>query len=942
MIMNTSIRKALITTLLSQSLCMAMQAMPAYPKPITVAQPDGTSITICLKGDERMNWAETTDGFSLLRNADGYWTFARKDKRGLLTASDIVFRGNSQPALAAGIKPGLRFAASQQRKAMKKAAPQTEFMVDGSFPTTGKRKLLVLLVNYSDTKPHYTRDDFYRMMNEQGYGGIGSFHDYYMQQSYGKLDIDVTVTDWITLPMPKGTYGPDGAPYMIYDALSIASQTIDMKQFDNDGDGILDGLAVIHQGTGQEMSGNSEDIWSHSATIYGQTFDGVAVRRYTIEPEMLALKGRMSTIGVICHEFGHALGAPDFYDTDYSESGGEYCGTGAWDLLGGGAWLGDYGDRPAGINGWQKSVFGWVDPVVLEHDTIVSDMPAADTQPVAFRMETGTPGEYFYMENRQQSGTFDASLPGHGLVVYHVNENLIRSGLYNNDINASFPQGIYTVCADAGVDPASSPSLFGDVNSAAAPFPGEYGHTDFSDRTSPSTHSLDGRYAYRALSDISENNGTLSFRFTHEDEPDKPEHLKASTADGEVALTWDMAAEAAGVDHFTIYRNGTKVGTSRSNSFTDREPDSGKLLTYQVDATYTDQLISHPSQVSIMVPANRVSDVEATADGDVVTLSWTTNDILSWTNTDVGKLSSCDINLDSVAYACRFSAENLSTYVGGKITRVGFLPMQGPSEIGIKLKVYAADADGGEPRLVSERNVKEFAKAQPRDLKLTQPVTIEAGKDYWVAVECGGKNGVVTVACDNTDVVGGYGNCIVSHGKFGVYDSAPGNFYINTTILPPDADYGHDIASGQEETADPSLDFYFPKGFAVMCDGSIAARTTRRSATFRDVAPGEHSYSVASLFRGDNVSKAISKNVTVTSTAIGSAHASSATAMVKTADGQVSISGFDGQVAVADVSGATVADAECHGNITLNLQPGVYVVRLHSGTQRQIMKVVVD
>ena len=106
---------------------------------------------------------------------------------------------------------------------------------------------------------------------------------------------------------------------------------------DHDGDGILDGLAVIHQGAGQEMSGKSEDIWSHSSIIYGQTFNGISVRRYTIEPEILAKDNRMATIGVICHEFGHALGAPDFYDTDYSASGGEYCGTGVWDLLGSGA-----------------------------------------------------------------------------------------------------------------------------------------------------------------------------------------------------------------------------------------------------------------------------------------------------------------------------------------------------------------------------------------------------------------------------------------------------------------------------------------------------------------------------------------------------------------------------------------------------------------------------
>lgn len=149
-------------------------------------------------------------------------------------------------------------------------------LVDGTFPATGKHKLLLLLVNYNDTKPTFTREDFDKMMNQNGYKGIGSFRDYYLQQSYGKLDIDVTVTDWINLPKPKGTYGPDGAPYMIYDALKLVTDTLDLRDFDNDGDGILDGLAVIHQARARRLL--------PTPTISGRTAPSSTDRRSTAYP----------------------------------------------------------------------------------------------------------------------------------------------------------------------------------------------------------------------------------------------------------------------------------------------------------------------------------------------------------------------------------------------------------------------------------------------------------------------------------------------------------------------------------------------------------------------------------------------------------------------------------------------------------------------------------
>ena len=937
--MNKHLLSLLAASLMAVATWTTASAMPAYPRPVKVTQPDGTQVTVLLRGDEHLNWAETTDGYTLLRDAEGFWTIAQQASDGQLQASALRFDGTTTQAQALGIARHMAFPASQRASLLKKSAAQTDLMIDGTFPSTGKRKLLVLLVNFSDTKTTYTHDDFQRMMNEKGYGGIGSFRDYYLEQSGGLLDIDVTVTDWLQLNKAKATYGPDGAAYIIYDALSMICDTLDLSQFDNDGDGVLDGLAVIHQGTGQEMSGSTDDIWSHSAAIAGMKVGGVTVKRYTIEPEQFATEdGRQAEIGVICHEFGHALGAPDYYDTDYANSGGEFCGTGQWDLLGGGAWLGSLGDRPSGINGWQKWVFGWNEAITLDADTTVSALPSANVRPVGYRFETGTEGEYFFLENRQQDGVFDQSLPGHGLIVYHVDENKIKAGLVNNDINTTYEQGIYTVDASAGQDPTSEVASFGDINTAAAPFPGTGGHSAFSDNTLPSTHSRDGRFAYRALQDISEENGQISFRFVRDTEPKKPELLSATTDEGEVFLSWSMPADTEGVDHFTVYRDGEEIGTATTESYTDLTTGEGELYTYKVDAVYTSGLTSRPSSTQIMVPTNRLTALTGSVNGGDVTLSWTTNDVLQWMNTSKGSLDTDLHSASELEYAIHFTAEDLKTYVGGKITRMAFLPLQGPSTMTVKFRVYEGKDDGTPLHLLSERNVKEFANSQPRDLKLTKAVTIEEGKDYWAAVACTSTTGEIELGYDRTTIVEGRGIVLLVDSLPQKDNIASGNVYLTMTVTAPTS--GSDLTDATlKAEPDPAADFYFPQGFAIYCDGELVARTTARQQTLFNPVVGSHTYTVKSLFAGGNTSTGLSTTITIDAAGINDIEQIGAT--VRGGEGAVEVYGFSGDVSVSDLSGRSVARTTADGSASLQLQKGIYLVSLTEGGARSTVKVAV-
>lgn len=64
--------------------------VPADPNPIRVKQPNGSYVTIVLKGDEHIHWAESMDGYTLLRNVEGGWEYAVLDSSGDLTCSGFL------------------------------------------------------------------------------------------------------------------------------------------------------------------------------------------------------------------------------------------------------------------------------------------------------------------------------------------------------------------------------------------------------------------------------------------------------------------------------------------------------------------------------------------------------------------------------------------------------------------------------------------------------------------------------------------------------------------------------------------------------------------------------------------------------------------------------------------------------------------------------------
>lgn len=936
-------KNRLLTLLANSVLPLAALAIPAAPGLMQREQPDGTKVWFELKGDETLSWGVTADGYTLLPDAGGYWTVATHNSRGELTASDIRFKGREGAPLAAGIRPGLTFTREQATRLKKEAAarraPASPLQVDASFPTKGKRKMLMLLVNFSDRNPIKSREDFDNYMNQTGYNGIGSFRDFYLENSYGQLDITTTVTRWVNLPYAHYQCSADNVDQIIAYALNELQRNgeINLADYDNNGDGVLDGLAVIHQGAGQEYTGDTSDIWSHTGYLGGLTVGGISVNSYTIQPELLGNTTRQSTIGVMCHEFGHNLGAPDFYDVDYESGGGDFPGTGVWDLMAGGSWNGDYGDRPAGVNMWQKIQYGWVEPTVLEENVSVASMPDAAFNPVCYRMETSEPGDYFIIENRQQNSAFDSALPGSGLIIYHANDAGIRKTIPANLINASFPQYMYTVCAEAGCDPKDVPASYGSL--VNAPFPSSK-LDSFDDNTLPSARSVSGRYAYCGLYDIrSGSDGTMAFNFRINDRPEIPSALTATIERGIVTLTWDYA-DMEHLDHFTVYRDGEPVATLKEKEFIDTQLDSDGMVTYSVDATLHSGLISGYEEVAVRIPANKITRLTSAPETNKgIFLQWDLDTRFSHMQTNPKYTSTVSVDGNEVEFAHRFRTEETAPYDGYSVKSITFCPWMDKNQASYTVRVWQSDRNGENAEVISEREVKEFGVGNPSAVVLSKKPVIEAGKELWISLLVKSKVGYAEYVTDYSELTEGLGNWMrIGDQGWKPEPRAFGNFYLYATLTPPSEN--HTEMRGLPDFTDPYnpwSDLSTPVGFAVYRDGEHIGDTSSRFFADYSYSTGLHTYEVASLYKNRNLSKALSIEVYGELNGLESVTTETAPG-VNVANGTISLTGCDGAVSISHISGMNVFATARYSGEAVSVAPGIYVVRTGTTAVKVIVK----
>ncbi|MFH2049523.1 MAG: thrombospondin type 3 repeat-containing protein [bacterium] len=287
-------------------------------------------------------------------------------------------------------------------------------------------KFLGILVEWSDRPGTWPQETFDSMFFTHGVYPNGSIADYFEEVSYGQVAVTGQVIDWFD----AGIYN---SGFDFETLLWQLDPYVDFSQFDGNNDGEVDAICFIRSGTGEEDSGDPNDIWSYALKYspgYGVgPFDGVLVSAWNTSPEMRPLRipevpiffsglDTLNRIRVFCHETTHNLGLPDMYDYDAKLDTTTYFTPNDdndhpfmdWCLMG---YYG-YGIFSLGteitshICGWNKMQIGWIDPVVLEgtHENLVIYDIEAHKDSSLYKININTlEGEYFLLEYRNPNST---------------------------------------------------------------------------------------------------------------------------------------------------------------------------------------------------------------------------------------------------------------------------------------------------------------------------------------------------------------------------------------------------------------------------------------------------------------------------------------------------------------------------------------------------------
>ena len=202
---------------------VAIRAARAFSEPYSVTQPDGTTLTVTLHGDEHGHWTMTSDGVLVVNRGEAYYV-AAIDDAGMLTATPLL--AHSLQLRTATEQTACKQQQERQERFFERISKECDAgmrraMVTGTryFPHQGSPRSLVVLVNFQDVQftssdpvaqfTQYFSGETQQNLGQYEHNNVVSVLKYFEQSSSGQFTPQFDVVGPFTLSHDMAYYGED-------------------------------------------------------------------------------------------------------------------------------------------------------------------------------------------------------------------------------------------------------------------------------------------------------------------------------------------------------------------------------------------------------------------------------------------------------------------------------------------------------------------------------------------------------------------------------------------------------------------------------------------------------------------------------------------------------------------------------------------------------------
>ena len=246
---------------------------------------------------------------------------------------------------------------------------------------------------------------------------------YISRQFNGSTYYSITVSEVVTLDHDLTYYGLDKDskidPFcykLVKDACNCIDSSIDFSRFCNNGANKVDLVIFLAAGHSESEGGGDGCLWPQFSSLSkfntSLTLDNSRIDDFIICPELSG--DTVAGAGVICHELGHFIGLPDFYDTDRNGSGGlANNAIGEISLMDNGYKTSDAENLPA-LTAIEREITGTgkcIDMTPGKHSLTANYH--------YLKLEGPVEGEYYLVEYNAAAG---------GLITYYVDKSADEAG----------------------------------------------------------------------------------------------------------------------------------------------------------------------------------------------------------------------------------------------------------------------------------------------------------------------------------------------------------------------------------------------------------------------------------------------------------------------------------------------------------------------------------